>query len=142
MRPLGAIAALGLFFGPCAAQAGEDSIDVFEAWVPGSGAGKDVALSMTVRNAGPEDALLRARCTAANFAEDHAVDHGEGFPAMRVVRSIPIAADGATRMTEDTGHVMLLQTIHPLVDGESFPCRITFRGAGPQDVTVMVGRPK
>jgi copper(I)-binding protein len=135
------LAAIGLaaIGAPGPARAAQPGLLVSKAWVPVTDQGANAPLSMTVTNEGDADLLLRARCDAANFSEQHTVDHGEGFPAMRVIKSIPIAAHGATQLGADGYHVMLLQATHKLVAGETFACKVTFRDAGMQDVTVKVG---
>ena len=131
--------ALALAFLALAAAA-PAGVSVAEAWTPPSRLGADTPLFMTIRNGGADDALLRTRCTAATFTEPHLIDHGEGFPSMRTVRSIPIAA-GGTRLHPDGPHVMLLQTTRALANGDSFKCSITFRDGGVQTVQVSVGDP-
>jgi periplasmic copper chaperone A len=135
------MAALGLasLAIPGPASAAEHDLVVSKAWTPVTDRGANAPLSMTVTNEGEADLLLRARCDAANFFEQHTVDHGEGFPAMRVIKAIPIAAHATTKLNPDGYHVMLLQATHPLAAGETFSCTVTFRDAGPQDVTVRVG---
>ncbi len=120
-------------------RAEEPGLAVSKAWVPATEQGANMPLSLTVTTAGDADVLLRGRCEAANFSELHTVDHGEGFPAMRTIKTIPIAAHGATQLNADGYHVMLLQATHKLAAGETFACKISFRDAGPQDVTVKVG---
>jgi len=142
-RVLALVAALGVS-GMVANPAGadENAISVSQAWTPAAARGADTPLFMTIRNTGAANALLRSRCTAANFSEQHSVDHGEGFPSMRAVKSIPIAANGVTRLDADGYHVMLLQTTHALAAGEAFTCSLSFRDAGKQDVEVTVGTPE
>src|SRR6202000_1808598 len=93
-----------------------DALRVADAWVPtAEKGGVDIPLSWTIQNeSGADDTLLRARCPVANFSERHTVDRGEGAPAMRSVRSIPIAASGTTVLKADAYHIMLLQTRQPL----------------------------
>ncbi len=136
-----AFAAVGLASLAAAGQvrAEEPGLVVSKAWVPVTEKGANVPLYMTVTNPGDADLLLRARCDAANFYEQHTVDHGEGFPAMRTIKVIPIAAHGATQLNSDSYHVMLLQVTHTLAVGETFTCKVSFRDAGPQDITVKVG---
>lgn len=124
------------------AGADENAISVSQAWTPAAARGVDTPLFMTISNAGAADALLRSRCVAANFTEQHSVDHGEGFPSMRAVKSIPVAANGTTRLDADGYHVMLLQTIRALAAGEVFACSLSFRNAGKRDVEVTVGTPE
>jgi periplasmic copper chaperone A len=122
------------------AHAGEVTLKVAEAWVPvAEKAGGDVPLLLTIRNdADAEDTLLRVRCPVANFSEKHTVDRGEGAPAMRSIRSIPIAGAGTTVLKADGYHVMLLQTRQPLSAGEKFMCSIDFQKAGTIETEVNV----
>ena len=69
---------------------------------------------------GYPDALMRVRCPVANFSEKHTVDRGEGAPAMREVKSIPIPQNQTIELKRDGFHVMLLQTRQKLVAGEAF----------------------
>jgi periplasmic copper chaperone A len=122
------------------AKGGEAALKVADAWVPAADkVGVDVPLGLTIHNeAGPEDALLRVRCPVANFSERHAVDRGEGAPAMRSVRSIPIAASTTTVLKADGFHIMLLQTRQPLAAGDKFTCAIDFQKAGTIETEVNV----
>ncbi len=122
------------------AHGGEAALKIADAWVPAADKlGADVPLLLTVHNeAGPEDALLRVRCPVANFSERHTVDRGEGAPAMRSVRSIPIAASGTTVLKTDGYHIMLLQTRQPLAAGDKFTCAIDFQKAGTIETEVNV----
>jgi hypothetical protein len=122
------------------AHGGEAALKVADAWVPTTErAGADVPLLLTIQNeAGPEDVLLRVRCPVANFSERHTVDRGEGAPAMRSVRSIPIAALSTTVLKVDGYHIMLLQTRQPLVAGDKFTCAIDFQKAGTIETEVNV----
>src|SRR5262245_38466144 len=90
---------------PCSAG---DELRVTNARVPPSDqVGVDVPLAMTVHNDAAEpDALLRVRCPFVNFSERHTVDRGEGAPAMRAVKSIPIPQNKTTELTKDGHHVM------------------------------------
>lgn len=123
-----------------AACAGEPALKVAEAWVPATASvGADVPLLLTVHNeAGSEDALLRVRCPVANFSERHTVDRGEGAPAMRSIRSIPVAAASTTVLKPDGYHVMLLQTRQGLAAGDKFTCSIDFQKAGTIETEVSV----
>jgi copper(I)-binding protein len=96
---------------------------------------------MTIRNDAAEaDALLRVRCPFANFAVKHTVDRGEGAPAMREIKSIPIPESKTIELNRDGYHVMLLQTRQKLVDGETFTCAVVFQKAGTKETEVRVSR--
>ena len=140
---LGLVAGLGagLVLTPGFAAAG-DALQVTSARVPASDEiGIDLPLLMTIRNDAAEaDAILRVRCPFANFSEKHTVDRGEGAPAMRAVKSIPIPENKTTELKRDGYHVMLLQTRQKLVDGETFTCAVVFQKAGTKETEVQISR--
>ena len=137
--------ALGLVAGvalsPAFAAAG-DALQVTSARVPASDEiGVDLPLLMTIRNDAAEaDAILRVRCPFANFSEKHTVDRGEGAPAMREVKSIPIPQNQTIELKRDGFHVMLLQTRQKLVDGETYTCAVVFQKAGTRETEVQISR--
>ena len=135
------LVAVGLWLTPGFAAAG-DALQVTNARVPASDeVGIDLPLLMTIRNNTAEaDAILRVRCPFANFAEKHTVDRGEGAPAMRAVKSIPIPENETIELKQDGYHVMLLQTRQKLVDGETFKCAVAFQKAGTKETEVQVSR--
>ena len=134
---VGLVAGLGLTPGFAAAG---DALQVTSARVPASDEiGVDLPLLMTIRNDAAEaDAILRVRCPFANFSEKHTVDRGEGAPAMREVKSIPIPQNQTIELKRDGFHVMLLQTRQKLAVGETFTCAITFQKAGTKETEVQV----
>ena len=133
--------AVGLWLTPGFAAAG-DAVQVTNARVPASDeVGIDLPLLMTIRNDTAEaDAILRVRCPFANFSEKHTVDRGEGAPAMRAVKSIPIPENKTIELKQDGYHVMLLQTRQKLADGETFTCAVVFQKAGTKETEVRVTR--
>lgn len=135
------LVAFGLWLTPVFAAAG-DTLQVTDARVSASNdIGIDLPLLMTIRNDAAEaDALLRVRCPFANFSEKHTIDRGEGAPAMRAVKSIPIPENKTTELKHDGFHVMLLQTRQKLVHGEKFTCAITFQKAGTKETEVQVSQ--
>ncbi|NOJ46845.1 copper chaperone PCu(A)C [Bradyrhizobium archetypum] len=136
---LGLLTGLGLTPGFAAAG---DELQVTSARVPASDEiGIDLPLVMTIRNDAAEaDAILRVRCPFANFSVRHTVDRGEGAPAMREVKSIPVPGSKTIELTRDGYHVMLLQTRQKLVDGEKFTCAVVFQKAGTKETEVQISR--
>jgi periplasmic copper chaperone A len=139
--PVFGLVAVGLWVMPAFAAAG-DALQVTNARVPASDeVGIDLPLVMTIRNDAAEaDAILRVRCPFANFSEKHTVDRGEGAPAMREIKSIPIPENKTIELKRDGYHVMLLQTRQKLVDGETFTCAVVFQKAGTKETEVQVSR--
>src|SRR6476659_2728738 len=129
--------AAGVALAPAFAAAG-DALQVTNARVPASDEiGIDLPLLMTIRNDTAEaDAILRVRCPFANFSEKHTVDRGEGAPAMRAVKSIPIPENKTIELKRDGYHVMLLQSRQKLVDGETVTCAVDFQKAGTKEPEV------
>ena len=136
---LGLVAGVALTPGFVAAG---DALQVTNARVPASDEiGIDLPLLMTIRNdAAVADAILRVRCPFANFSVKHTVDRGEGAPAMREVKSIPVPANKTVELKRDGFHVMLLQTRQKLVNGETFTCAVVFQKAGTKETEVQVSR--
>lgn len=139
---LGLVAGLGAGLGLTPGFAAADALQVMSARVPASDEiGIDLPLLMTIRNDAAEaDAILRVRCPFANFSEKHTVDRGEGAPAMREVKSIPIPENKTIELKRDGYHVMLLQTRQKLVDGETFTCAVVFQKAGTKETEVQISR--
>jgi copper(I)-binding protein len=135
------LVAVGLWLTPGLAAAG-DALQVTNARVPASDeVGIDLPLVMTIRNDAIEaDAILRVRCPFANFAVKHKVDRGEGAPAMREIKSIPLPESKTIELKQDGYHVMLLQTRQKLVEGETFTCAVVFQKAGTKETEVQVSR--
>jgi hypothetical protein len=127
-------------WGALPALAGNGSVHISDAWVAASDKlGSDVALLMTIKNdAADDDALLRVRCPFVNFTERHIVDRGEGAPAMRSIKSIPIPAKKTVELKADGYHVMLLQTREKLVEGTKLACSVTFQSGGAVETEVHV----
>lgn len=138
-RSIGAACALAaILFAAGSAQAAD--LQVSNAWIAASDqTGVDVPLLMTIKTGADDaDALLRIRCPVANFAEKHMIDRGEGAPAMRAIKSIPIPANKTTELKADGYHVMLLQTRQKLAAGDKFVCAVTFQKAGLVETEVQV----
>ena len=133
-------AGLSAFSLPGAAFAA--GLNVQGAWVPPSAqTGVDIGLYMTIHNDDDEaDALVRASCPFANFAERRTVDVGEGGLSDRAVPNIPVAAHATLELGPKGYHVGLLQTRDKLTVGDSFTCNVTFRRAGPMEVKVTVSQ--
>jgi copper(I)-binding protein len=136
---IAAIAGIAIISGSTMALADNGPLKISDAWIPVvEKSGSDVPLLMTIQNdTSSADALTRVRCEVANFSEKHTVDRGEGAPAMRAIRSIPIPAGSTLMLKPDGYHVMLLQT-RQLPVGERFTCSISFQHSGTIETEVQV----
>ena len=132
--------AAALAASPAPAADAPSRLELSKAWAPAAGeVGTDVPLYMTITNhTGEPDDLLRVRCPVAQFSEKLTTDYGEGTPAGREVKSIPVPAGGILELKPGRYFLRLLQTTQPLGQGETFSCTLTFKNAGRQEVEVTV----
>lgn len=135
-----ALAGAGSALAVSVAAADAPSVEISKAWAPAAAAaGADVPVYMTIANHGAEPvSLLRFRCPAANFTEQRTTDYGEGAPAGREIKSIPVPANQTLVLAPGGYYLMLLKTTQPLKQGDTFPCSLTFKNGGRQDVNVAV----
>src|SRR5690242_20596907 len=134
------LATAGLLAREAAAADPSAPLEISKAWAPAVGrSGADTPIYMTIvnRRAEPDD-LLRVRCPVANFAEKRTTDYGEGAPAAREVKSIPVPANETLTLKPGGYHLMLLKTTQALKEGEEFSCSLSFRKAGSQQLKVTV----
>lgn len=92
---------------------------------------------LTLKNTGgADDKLIRAASPAAENVELHTnVKDGDAM-RMRPVDSIPLAANGETKLEPGGYHVMLIGLKQPLKTGDKVPLTLTFEKAG--SVTLQV----
>ena len=129
---------MGLCLVASSVLAADPALSVSQAWTPAAVPGGDTPVYLVVRNTGPADALVRVRCSAANFSELNTIDRGEGFPSRRAVKAIPIPGEATTVLEPDGYSVMLLQTTRVLAPSDVFDCVMRFRDGGQQTVNVSV----
>ena len=126
---------------PVTALAASAGIEVQDAWASaGAPSGGEAALYMSVVNHGDTpDTLLRVRCPMAAWStEPRVIDRGEGAPASRAVKSIPIPANATVKLAPGGPHIALLQLKEPLRSGERFSCTVAFGTGGTKEVVVTI----
>jgi copper(I)-binding protein len=89
-------------------------------------------------NVGPADTLLSVASPAAESTEVHNSSMKNGSMQMRPVKSVDIPANGRVRFATGGYHVMLVGLKEPLVEGQKFPLKLTFRVAGTINQEVRV----
>lgn len=103
---------------------------------------KTGAVYLTIRNDGPApDALVTAETPVAKKAEMHTHVQDGGVMQMRPIDALDIPVGGVRRMAPGGDHVMLMSLEKPLVEGERFPLRLRFSGAGETEIEVSVHAP-
>mgnify|MGYP001079771905 CR=1 FL=1 len=114
-------------------------IVIHHPWARASaGNAKTAAAYFGLVNTGAEpDRLIAAEATVGR-AELHTHIHEEDVVKMRQVEAIDLAA-GETVTLEPGGlHVMLMDLVEPLKEGNSFPLTLTFERAGSIEVEVKI----
>ena len=89
------------------------------------------------------DTLLSAASDKATIVELHEsyVDETDGTMQMRKVPSIEIPANGEVMLKPGGLHIMLIDLLAPLVEGETFNVTLRFENAGEMVVPVTVTAP-
>ena len=96
------------------------------------------AVFVNLYNQGQADALIAAESTIAKTVELHNHIHQDGLMKMVQVASIEIGSNEHVMLQPGGYHIMLLGLNEPLLEGESFPIRLTFRDAGSVDLSVII----
>lgn len=118
------------------------SVSVVDPWVrlPPPGA-KNTGAFMLLKNEGSVDrTLVQASNAASKVTELHThLDEG-GVKKMRQVPSIAIKAGGTTELKPGSLHVMLMDLVAPLHEGQRVPLTLTFDDASTLTVQAVVRR--
>ena len=97
----------------------------------------------TIVNRGEADRLIGARSPAAEKVELHTTLRDGGTMRMRAVDAIPVAMGGTLALQPGQRfHLMLVNLVKPLREGETFPMQLVFEKAGRVDLVVQVEKLK
>jgi copper(I)-binding protein len=97
------------------------------------------AFMVIYNNTEADDALVGASSPAAASVEIHQTTQAEdGTMAMAPVEEVPIPAGGEAVLKPGSYHVMLIDLVAPLVEGEQIELTLEFANAEPQTVMVPV----
>lgn len=102
------------------------------------------AIFLTLTNIGTaDDALLGASSDKATMTEIHEsfVDEADGTMQMRKVSDVVVPAGGNLELKPGGYHVMLIDLLAPLVEGETFDITLQLKNAGAVVVPVTVTAP-
>ncbi len=97
---------------------------------------------LTIRNHAKDDAhadnLVGGHSPIAEQVEIHNMIHSDGQMKMQKAESVEIPAQGTVELKPGATHIMLINLVKPLVEGEMFPLTLEFEKAGAVDVMVMI----
>jgi periplasmic copper chaperone A len=128
--------------GVAASQASQATgqIEIGQPWARATPATAKIgAVYLTIRSAAA-DRLIAASSPVATTAELHESAMAGMVMKMRRLAGVKIPAGQTVAFAPGGMHVMLVGLKAPLREGQSFPLTLTFAKAGPQTVTVMVGK--
>jgi len=121
-----------------AASAAHAEVVVSDAWVRGTVPGQS-ATGAFMQLASPADSSLVAVATpAAKVAEIHSMALENGVMRMRAMSSLPLPAGKTVELRPGGYHVMLLDLVAPLKEGDSIPVVLTFADTSGRKTTQEV----
>jgi hypothetical protein len=102
----------------------------------------NTAAFMTLRNGDEKDhKLVKAESSAARVVELHEHVHEGGMMKMRPVKAIEIKAGGAAVLEPGGLHVMLIDLVRPLREGEGVSLSLTYEDGSSAKIEAPVRRP-
>lgn len=111
------------------------------AWSrPSAENGVGVAYMRLVNGGDQEDTLLGGGTAAAGHIEIHETSQdAEGMMSMTPITSLVVPAGGEVILEPGGYHIMLVDLVQPLVEGDTFDLTLAFAESGAVPVTVEVG---
>jgi len=101
-------------------------VSVSGAWVRGTVAGQKTTGAFMQLSSPVDTALVAVTSPAAKIAEVHEMKMEGGMMKMRGVDRIAIPAGKPVELKPGGYHVMLVDLVAPLKDGDTVPLRLTF----------------
>lgn len=123
---------------PVAAVAQPVSIRLDDAWSRAAMAGRIGVVYLTITAIGAPDTLLGASTPVAARAELHESIDDQGVMKMRPVASLPVEPGQPLVFDPGHYHIMLVELVHALKEGDNFPITLRFAKAGAVTATVSV----
>jgi copper(I)-binding protein len=102
---------------------------------------KTAAGYMTIENGGGEsDRLVSVTAEIAGKTDIHEMQMENGVAHMQALENgLEVPAGGSVELKPGSYHLMLMDLVRPLKEGESFAGTLTFEKAGSVDVTYVIG---
>jgi periplasmic copper chaperone A len=121
-----------------AGGAGDPAVE--GAWIRMVPAGQGMtAAYMFIENPAGSDLVLRAAETpAAGVVEIHEMVHEADVMKMRKIEALKVPARGAVELQPGGLHLMLIDLVEPLEEGEELPLLLHFEGPEQRKIVVRV----
>lgn len=116
-----------------------DEIIVQDAWARASaGAATTGAAYVTLKAVTKPDRLIGVSTPVAGMAQVHDSVSEGGIMRMRGVPVLQLPAGKTVALSPGGYHIMLMDLMHPLTAGQTFPLTLSFEHAGSRTVDVQV----
>jgi copper(I)-binding protein len=139
MRSMRAAATLTLAVaGLALAQSAAAQVTVVDAWVRGTVAGQKATGAFMQLQSANDAALVEAASPAAKIVEIHEMKMEGGVMKMRAVDKLPLPAGKAVDLKPGGYHVMLLDLVKALKEGDVVPLKLTFEDKAGKKQTIEV----
>lgn len=118
---------------------GKSAISIEKPWARATVAGAAVGGGyLTVRNSGAADRLIGASSPAAARTELHEMAMEKDVMRMREVKGVDVPAKGTLELKPGGYHLMFVELVKPLRQGDKVPLTLRFEKAGEVKVELDV----
>jgi hypothetical protein len=128
------LTALGLVL----ATAASAQVSVTDPWVRGTVAGQKATGAFMQLKSPADTALVDAASPVAKIVEIHEMKMEGGMMKMRAVDKLPLPAGKAVELKPGGYHVMLMDLVQPLKEGDTVPLKLSFEDKAGKKQTVEV----
>ena len=120
----------------------QHSLTVGSVWARATpGQTTNGSVYLTIKNNSPHsDALIKGHSNRAARTMLHTHIMNKGVAQMRHVNSIAIPKKSIVQLKPGADHIMLMGLKEPLKTGDTISLLLTFKKAGPINVTVSIGK--
>jgi len=131
-------ATLLLAAGVALSQSATAQVSVTDAWVRGTVAGQKATGAFMQLKSPTDIALVDAASPAAKIVEIHEMKMEGGMMKMSAVDKLPLPAGKAVELKPGGYHVMLMDLVQPLKEGDTVPLKLTFEDKAGRKQTLEV----
>ena len=118
---------------PAAAQ-----VTVTDAWVRGTVTGQKATGAFMQLKSPADTALVAATSPVAKIVEVHEMKMDGGMMKMNAVDKLPLPAGKVVELKPGGYHVMLMDLVRPLKEGDTVPLQLTFEDKAGKKQTLEV----
>ena len=101
-------------------------VTVKDPWVRGTVAGQNATGAFMQLSSNADTSLVAVASPVAKVVEIHSMTHEGGVMKMRAVSALPVAAGKPVDLAPGGYHVMLMDLVQPLKEGDKVPLTLTF----------------